>query len=132
VQDVEIPIGATAEFLRWFLREVPIEPIWLCPLRLRSDEPWALYPLHPGQTYVNVGFWSSVPADPGAGAGATNRRIEREVSALGGHKSLYSESFYDEQEFSRLYGGYGYKGLKDRWDPGGRLPGLYAKAVAGA
>ena len=27
----------TAEFLRWFLREVPIEPIWLCPLRLRSD-----------------------------------------------------------------------------------------------
>ena len=32
MQDVEIPIGRTAEFLRWFLREVPIEPIWLCPL----------------------------------------------------------------------------------------------------
>ena len=105
VQDVEIPLAATAEFLRWFLREVPIEPIWLCPLRLRSDRPWPLYPLRPGETYVNVGFWSSVPADPAAGPGATNRRIEREVTALGGHKSLYSESFYDEDEFRRLYGG---------------------------
>ena len=38
VQDVEIPLERTADFLRWFLREVPIEPIWLCPLRLRSRE----------------------------------------------------------------------------------------------
>ena len=132
VQDVEIPLAATAEFLKWFLREVPIEPIWLCPLRLRSDEPWSLYPLRPGETYVNVGFWSSVPSDPGAEPGATNRRIEHEVTALGGHKSLYSESFYDEEEFHRLYGGPQYAVLKQRWDPDGRLPELYAKAVRGA
>jgi len=132
VQDVEIPLAGTAEFLRWFLREVPIEPIWLCPLRLRSDQAWSLYPLHPGETYVNVGFWSTVPSDPGAGPGATNRRIEHEVTALGGHKSLYSESFYDEDEFRRLYGGAQYTALKQRWDPDGRLPDLYAKAVRGA
>ena len=132
VQDVEVPLGATAEFLRWFLREVPIEPIWLCPLRCRSDQPWTLYPLHPGETYVNVGFWSSVPSDPAAGPGATNRRIEHEVTALRGHKSLYSESFYDEEEFRRLYGGEQYTALKQRWDPDGRLPDLYAKAVRGA
>ena len=132
VQDVEIPLAATAEFLRWFLREVPIEPIWLCPLRLRSDQAWSLYPLRPGETYVNVGFWSSVPSDPGAQPGATNRRIEHEVTALGGHKSLYSESFYDEDEFRRLYGGAQYTALKQRWDPDGRLPDLYAKAVRGA
>ena len=132
VQDVEIPLAATAEFLRWFLREVPIEPIWLCPLCLRSDQAWSLYPLRPGETYVNVGFWSSVPSDPGAQPGATNRRIEHEVTALGGHKSLYSESFYDEDEFRRLYGGAQYTALKQRWDPDGRLPDLYAKAVRGA
>ena len=132
VQDVEIPLAATAEFLRWFLREVPIEPIWLCPLRLRSEQPWTLYPLHPRQTYVNVGFWSSVPTDLAAGPGSTNRRIERQVGALGGHKSLYSESFYDEEEFRRLYGGDQYAALKARWDPQGRLPDLYAKAVRGA
>ena len=132
VQDVEVPLATTGDFLRWFLREVPIEPIWLCPLRLRSDSAWSLYPLQPGETYVNVGFWSSVPADPGGGEGATNRRIEHEVTALGGHKSLYSESFYDEEEFHRLYGGAEYARLKERWDPGGRLPDLYAKAVRGA
>ena len=132
VQDVEIPLSRTAEFLDWFLREVPIEPIWLCPLRLRSDQAWSLYPLQPGETYVNVGFWSSVPADPAGGVGATNRRIEHEVTSLGGHKSLYSESFYDMEEFFRLYGGTEYALLKERWDPDGRLPDLYAKAVRGA
>ena len=132
VQDVELPLSTTAEFLRWFLDEVPIEPIWLCPLRLRSGEPWTLYPLRPGETYVNVGFWSSVPIEPGAGPGAVNRRIEAQVSALGGHKSLYSESFYDPDEFARLYGGESYPELKARWDPGGRLPDLYSKAVRGA
>ena len=111
---------------------MPIEPIWLCPLRLRSDQPWSLYPLHPGETYVNVGFWSSVPTDPAAGPGATNRRIEHEVRPLGGHKSLYSESFYDQDEFRRLYGGDHYTELKSRWDPEGRLLDLYAKAVRGA
>lgn len=132
VQDVELPLATTARFLRWFLREVPIEPVWLCPLRLRDDEPWTLYPLRPGETYVNVGFWSTVPAEPGAGPGATNRRIEHEVTALGGHKSLYSESFYDRAEFDHLYGGAAYAVLKQRWDPAARLPTLYDKAVRGA
>jgi FAD/FMN-containing dehydrogenase len=132
VQDVEIPLSTTAEFLRWFLREVPIEPIWLCPLRLRDDRSWTLYPLEPGETYVNVGFWSTVPADPAGGPGATNRRIEDAVGALGGHKSLYSEAFYDEETFWRHYGGADYPALKERYDPDHRLPDLYAKAVRGA
>ena len=132
VQDVELPLATTAEFLGWFLREVPIEPVWLCPLRLRRPEPWTLYPLRAGETYVNVGFWSTVPGIPGAAPGATNRRIEHEVTALGGHKSLYSESFYDRAEFERLYGGAAYAVLKARWDPASRLPTLYDKAVRGA
>lgn len=80
VQDVEVPISRTPEFLRWFLDEIPIEPVWVCPLRLRDSEGWPLYPIRPGQTYVNIGFWSSVPA--GAVEGATNRLIERKVSEL--------------------------------------------------
>ena len=132
VQDVEIPLENTADFLRWFLREVPIEPIWLCPLRLRDDQPWTLYPLEPGRDYVNIGFWSTVPTVPGAPSGATNRRIEEVVSDLGGHKSLYSEAFYDEETFWRHYGGADYRALKERYDPDHRLPDLYAKAVRGA
>ena len=117
VQDVEVPLAATAEFLRWFLREVPIEPIWLCPLRLRSDEPGPSTRCARARPTSTSGSGRRCPADPGAGAGATNRRIEHEVTALGGHKSLYSESFYDEAEFDRLYGGPQYAVLKAALGP---------------
>ncbi|NUR80302.1 MAG: FAD-binding oxidoreductase [Dermatophilaceae bacterium] len=132
VQDVEIPLDRTAEFVDWFLREVPIEPMWLCPIQLRdrgTGTPWPLYPMARDERYVNVGFWSSVPIEPGAAVGDVNRRIEAEVTRLGGHKSLYSDAYYDEATFARLYGGHGYAPVKDRYDPRGRLPTLYEKAV---
>jgi FAD/FMN-containing dehydrogenase len=127
VQDVEVPIERTDEFLTWFLATVPISPIWLCPLRLRGASGWPLYPMQPDRSYVNVGFWSSVPA--GAEEGATNRVIEKKVAELGGHKSLYSESFYSREEFDELYGGESYRTVKKTYDPDSRLLDLYAKAV---
>lgn len=127
VQDVEVPMERCVEFLSWFLDTVPIEPIWLCPLRLRDQERWPLYPIRPGRSYVNVGFWSSVPA--GATEGATNRLIEAKVSAFDGHKSLYSDSYYTADEFDDLYGGEAYKTVKKTYDPDSRLLDLYAKAV---
>jgi FAD/FMN-containing dehydrogenase len=141
VQDVEIPLGRTAEFVHWFLREVPIAPVWLCPLRLRGrtdvppitgmgdQGPWPLYPLRPDQTYVNVGFWSTVPILPGSRDGEVNRRIEGAVADHDGHKSLYSDSYYPPAEFWALYGGTTYTRVKARYDPGSRLLDLYAKAV---
>jgi FAD/FMN-containing dehydrogenase len=127
VQDVEVPVERVVDFLDWFLTHVPITPIWLCPLRLRGDTSWPLYPIQPHRNYVNVGFWSSVPA--GRVAGETNRLIEHKVDECGGHKSLYSESFYSRAEFDRRYGGAEYQKVKDVYDPESRLLGLYAKAV---
>ncbi len=127
VQDVEIPINRCAEFLDWFLNTVPIAPVWLCPLRLKDDDRWPLYPIRPQQSYVNVGFWSTVPV--GSSDGATNRLIERKVGELDGHKSLYSDSYYSRPEFDELYGGDSYRALKNRYDPESRLLDLYAKAV---
>jgi FAD/FMN-containing dehydrogenase len=126
VQDVEVPLERTAEFLQWFLRVVPIEPVWLCPVRTTAE--WPLYPIAPGRTYVNVGFWSTVPRDPRDPA-ATNRLVEEQVTRLEGHKSLYSDAFYEEAEFARLYGGDAYADLKARYDPRSRLLDLYSKAV---
>jgi FAD/FMN-containing dehydrogenase len=131
VQDIEVPIERCAEFLDWFLANVPIEPIWLCPLRLRGDGRWPLYPIRPHHTYVNVGFWSSVPVGPNRPTeeGHTNRLIERKVSELDGHKSLYSDAYYSHDEFDELYGGEAYKTVKKTYDPDSRLLDLYAKAV---
>jgi FAD/FMN-containing dehydrogenase len=127
VQDIEVPIGRATEFVDWFLANVPIEPIWLCPLRLREDTDWPLYPIRAHHTYVNIGFWSSVPV--GAGEGHTNKLIERKVSDLEGHKSLYSDAYYSPDEFDELYGGETYKTVKKSYDPDSRLLDLYAKAV---
>lgn len=132
VQDIEVPLENCENFLSWFLDNVPIEPIWLCPLRLRedggtADRGWPLYPLRPHHTYVNVGFWSSVPVGPDEGH--TNKLIEAKVTELDGHKSLYSDSYYPREEFDELYGGEAYKTVKKSYDPDARLFDLYSKAV---
>jgi FAD/FMN-containing dehydrogenase len=127
VQDVEVGIDRCAEFLQWFLDTVPIEPIWLCPLRLRDADGWPLYPIRAEHTYVNIGFWSSVPVGPTEGH--TNRLIERRISELDGHKSLYSDAYYSREEFDELYGGETYKTLKKAYDPDTRFLDLYEKAV---
>jgi FAD/FMN-containing dehydrogenase len=131
IQDVEIPLANSAEFLRYFAAEVGMSPVWMCPLRLRGEQTWPLYPMKPDEVYVNFGFWGTVPLPPGRSDGYYNRLVEREVAALGGHKGLYSTSFYTEDEFWSHYNGPAYAGLKREYDGEGRLSGLYEKCVRG-
>jgi FAD/FMN-containing dehydrogenase len=128
IQDVEIPVEQLGEFLDWFDAEVGMRPVWLCPLVAQQD--WPTYPLEPGRTYVNAGFWGTVHVGPDAPQAPRNRAIEAEVHALGGHKSLYSDSFYDEATFDRLYDGANLAAVKRRYDPDDRFLSLYDKAVA--
>jgi FAD/FMN-containing dehydrogenase len=127
IQDVEVPLDRLPDFLEWFDAEVGMRPVWLCPLR--TQRPWATYPLEPGTTYVNAGFWGTVVVPADAPPGLVNRKVEEAVSGLGGHKSLYSEAFYDQETFDAMYGGANLARVRDRYDPGGRLSTLYEKAV---
>jgi len=132
VQDIEVPVDRLPEFLEFFHREVGIEPVWVCPLQQRDPAArWPLYEFDPTVLYVNVGFWSTVALPQGAdpAAGLVNRRIEEIVTALDGRKSLYSTAFYDRETFWSIYGGDDYTGLKDHYDPQGRLRDLYTKVV---
>ncbi|MEU6154208.1 FAD-binding oxidoreductase [Actinosynnema sp. NPDC047251] len=129
IQDVEIPVAKLAEFLDFFHREIGIEPVWLCPIRLRDRVGWPLYPMDPDALYVNVGFWSTVDLRPDEELGSRNRLIEDKVTELGGHKSLYSDSYYGEEDFWAKYDGATYRELKQRFDADARLPDLYAKCV---
>ena len=132
VQDIEVPVGRLAEFLDFFHREVGIEPIWVCPLKQRDPSArWPLYEFDADVTYVNVGFWSTValPATASPDDGLVNRLIEAKVTELDGRKSLYSTAFYDRDTFWSIYGGHEYPMLKKRYDPQGRLLGLYEKVV---
>jgi FAD/FMN-containing dehydrogenase len=127
VQDVEIPLTRTAEFLRWFDDQVGMTPVWLCPLRARKS--WPLYPLDLATVYVNVGFWGTVAIAPGRRDGDVNRAIEEKLGESAGHKSLYSDVFYDRRTFDDLYGGKTYELVKRCYDPGDRLTGMYEKVV---
>jgi FAD/FMN-containing dehydrogenase len=127
IQDVEVPVERLGAFLDWFDAEVGMRPVWLCPLVAHED--WPTYPLEPGRTYVNVGFWGTVHVGPEAPQAPRNRAIEAKVHELDGHKSLYSDSFYDQDTFDRLYDGANLAAVKRRYDPDDRFIGLYAKAV---
>ena len=85
--------------------------------------------MDPSLLWVNVGFWSTVALPQGASEGFHNRRVEEEVTRLGGRKSLYSTAFYGREEFWKLYGGDVYHGLKAEYDPEHRLLDLYDKTV---
>ena len=129
IQDVEVPVERLGEFLDWFDEAVGMRPVWLCPLRLRGETSWPSYPLVPRRTYVNVGFWGAVPVGDHASQSPLNRAIETKVAELEGHKSLYSESFYDRPTFDRLYDASHLAAVKQRYDPDHRLTSLYDKAV---
>jgi FAD/FMN-containing dehydrogenase len=127
IQDVEVPVDQLPAFLEWFDEAVGMRPVWLCPLVAKRA--WPSYPLEPGATYVNVGFWGTVHVGPDAPEGPRNRAIEKKVHELGGHKSLYSEAFYDRETFDQLYDGANLAAVKGRYDPEDRLTSLYDKAV---
>ena len=141
IQDVEVPVERLAEFLDWFDEAVGMRPVWLCPVVSTGStnegtsstndrgRPWPTYPLDPGRTYVNVGFWGTVHVGPDAPGSPLNRAIEQRVHELGGHKSLYSEAFYDRDTFDRLYDGAHLAAVKARYDPEDRLTSLYDKVV---
>jgi FAD/FMN-containing dehydrogenase len=132
VQDVEVPVERLEEFLAWFDREVGMRPVWLCPLvspGTVDGGAWPSYPLRPRTTYVNVGFWGTVHVGPDAPEAPLNRAIEAKTHELDGHKSLYSEAFYDRETFDHLYGGDNLAALKAEFDPQDRFPTLYDKAV---
>ena len=130
IQDVDIPIERSAEFLAFLHSEIGILPIWLCPIRApAASTPFTLYPLRPETIYINFGFWDTVRDRERHPPGHWNRLIERKVVELGGWKGLYSDSYYTPEEFWHIFDHQAYSALKARYDPAGALPDLYAKCV---
>jgi FAD/FMN-containing dehydrogenase len=129
IQDVDIPLANAEAFLAFLHEDVGILPIWICPIRAPASASFPLYPLAPGVAYINFGFWDRVRSREARPAGYVNRRIEAKVSALAGLKSLYSDAYFTPEEFWSIYSRDAYEALKRRYDPGRRLPDLYAKCV---
>ncbi|KAI0010197.1 FAD-binding domain-containing protein [Xylariaceae sp. FL0662B] len=133
IQDVGVPYEAVDEFHQWVDRTLNIYPIWLCPIRLRRDEPDSAHGLHADfadptrcpEFMLNFGIWG-----PGPGAYADlvrqNRAIERKVHELGGKKTLYAQAYYTEDEFWQSYTRPPYDAVRARYHAA-HLPSVYDK-----
>ncbi|MDZ7784200.1 MAG: FAD-binding oxidoreductase [Halioglobus sp.] len=130
IQDVDIPVDRAPEFLDFFHKEIGINPIWICPMKsYRDDVCFPLFPTNPGTLYINFGFWDVVNSRQSRPAGYLNRKIEQKVQELGGIKSLYSDSFFEPDEFWAIYSRPVYDELKARYDPDNKFGDLYQKTV---
>ena len=95
--------------LAWFLANVDIEPLWLCPLRCATRAAGRCTRCRRA-TLCQCRLL--VVGAGRAGPGHTNQLVEAKVSELDGHKSLYSDAYYGRDEFDDLYGGETYKTVK--------------------
>jgi FAD/FMN-containing dehydrogenase len=130
IQDVEIPIARAPEFLAFYHEVIRFLPVWVCPTRPYDRQAkFDLYPMDPDTLYVNFGFWDVIRFRQNLPAGYYNRQIEQKVSALGGMKSLYSDSYFTPEQFWQIYNKPAYETLKRKYDPAGRLKDLYRKCV---
>ncbi len=127
IQDVDIPIARASEFLEFYARHIALWPQWICPIGSQKQR-FTLYPMR-SDWYVNFGFWDVKRTREAYPEGHFNRLIERKVTELGGIKSLYSDSYFPEDEFSRLYAGDFYRRTKTKYDAAGAFPTLYEKCV---
>lgn len=129
IQDVAVPIERAPQFFDFLFREIGITPIWICPAKGYSEAArFDFCPLDPRKLYVDFGFWGGVKSSKERGH--YNRKVEAAAASMEAFKSLYSSSYYTEEEFWELYNFEQYSKLKAKYDPEGRLRDLYQKCCS--
>ena len=126
VQDVCIPAENAQSFLAFYWKHINIRPIWICPIKPYKNISYPLFKMQQ-KLYLDFGFWDIIQKD--VPKGYHNKLIEKEVEKLGGMKSLYSESYYEENKFWQIYDGKYYKKLKLKYDPDYIFSDLYSRCV---
>lgn len=130
VQDVLVPAARAPDLVDLVLRELGIQPLWLCGVCGECAAGRPLFPLRADESYVNVGIWGRVHGGAGGSARA-NRQLEAWVARLGGFEAPYAQRFLPSDEFDQVYDMAAYARLKSKYDPLGRAPHLYDKCVRG-
>jgi len=127
VQDVEIPLKRVTAFLAYFFKTFPLRPIWVCPMISNRQHRFSFCRLDPDAKYINFGFWGVITSKLSLAPNHYNRLLETSIPAYDGYKALYSDSFYSQEEFWKIYDKKLYDQLKKRYDPGNRLKNFYQK-----
>lgn len=128
IQDVLIPLEHGHSFLRFLSKAIAIYPIWLCPIYSNGSFTYPFCPLEQKKLYIDFGFWGAHKSSHPPGY--YNRQIEETVRGFFGFKSLYSHSYYTEDEFWSIYDRAFYLHLKNKYDSANMFGDLYRKCCA--
>lgn len=129
IQDWEVPWKHADTLLNFVLKTVDLcgLPLLVAPIKVPKTA--TLYPMKKNQLYLNVGSYSFVKKKAGKPPYYHTKVIDEFCFNHEGIKMLYSTTFVNESEFTRIYNGAAYKKLKKKYDSLGLLPTLFEKAV---
>ncbi|KAM0240358.1 hypothetical protein ACHAPO_002254 [Fusarium lateritium] len=131
VQDVGVPYSSVPEFQNWLDKQFKIYPLWICPLRVRREEPNSGHGLHAEfaksgtADLLNFGVWGPLQGNR-RDAIQHNRALEQKVQDCGGKKWLYAHAYYTEDEFWSHYNRESYDALRAKYGAS-YLPSVYDK-----
>jgi FAD/FMN-containing dehydrogenase len=124
--DVFVPASKTGEFLQWYEREIGFFPLWCVPYRRTRDYEWLSDWFHRQSAdplYIDLAIYGLRPKK----GDHPQRRIEEELFAVGGLKTLISHNYYSEDEFWRIWNRANYQRVKAITDPDNLFRDLYDK-----
>ncbi|KAF2118236.1 hypothetical protein BDV96DRAFT_620203 [Lophiotrema nucula] len=130
IQDLSLPYATVEEFVDYTSQNLNIWPLWLCPLRAVNPPTFHPYSMdkenhHLPQPMLNIGLWGAASRDIDSFV-RQNRELEVRLAELGGHKVLYSHTYYTKDEFWQLYDKQWYEALREKYTATS-LPTVYDK-----
>lgn len=126
VQDCIVPADRAEKLVR-FVRTATDGPLWLLPITAAHAN---LFGLRPGR-WVNVGVYGRMDRSPDRVV-AFERDLEREVTRLGGVKTLHAELFSDREALARVYDLEAYEDLRRHYRAERAFPHIFDKlGIAG-
>ncbi len=131
VQDLALPYSTAEEFIDYTSQKFGIWPLWLCPLKQSPRPTW-----HPRteektadgvtpEQMLNIGLWGFGPSNNDDFVSA-NRQLERRLGEFGGMKWLYAHTYYEEDEFWKMFDREWYEELRRKYHAT-TLPSVYDK-----
>ena len=115
------------DLLEFALKNVDLDGKPWMPTPISSPATASFYPMQSGELYLNLGSYTFVKRKPDQELFYSTKILDKFCFSNGGIKMLYSSTFLSENEFARVYNGYLYDELKDKYDPASLAPALYEK-----
>ena len=130
IQDAAIPVDAVVEFDAWLADKLQIYPLWYCPVKTLA--PSGTYPLYRPRSefVVDFGFYLSAELEDHMDPYYHNRSIEEKLLEVGGFKCLYSDTFFNQEQFWSMYDRRAYEQVKAKYDPHNTYLDVYTKVIS--